>query len=379
MRASKCPSWRTTLCDPLERLGWSPRAPFEPALSRLLDRLSEPDLSIHRVTAAHRGQCELLGAAGPTRGIPRRRVAEGRPLADQAPGPPTVGDWVLAYRRDPEPAIIEAILPRATWFGRKAAGRTSREQVIAANVDVVAVVVSANADFSPRRVERYLVAIAEGGARPLVVLSKVDLASAIDGLTRRLQAVAPGTPVVAVSAHDGVGMEALAEHMIPGATWAFVGSSGAGKSTLVNALLGEERLVTQPIRASDETGCHTTTHRELVALPGGALLIDTPGLRELAVLASEAAVEAAYVDIAELSDGCRFRDCAHGNEPGCGVRAAVEAGELDPGRVASEAALRREAARELAKHDAGARADLRRQQRARGRMYREVTKRSKKR
>lgn len=228
---------------------------------------------------------------------------------------PVVGDWVVVRG-----GAIDAVLPRRTMLTRKAPG-VDAPQALAANVDVLFIVVGLDHDFNPRRIERYLVLARASGAEPVVVLNKIDLAA---GPLPRVD----GAPVIAVSAlnRDGVGE---IEAAIPrSATGALIGSSGAGKSTIINALLGRYAIATQPVREDDSRGRHTTTHREIVPLPSGALLMDMPGLREVGLWADESAVEAAFADIAELAAGCRFRDCRHQGEPGCAVATAVDAARL---------------------------------------------------
>lgn len=239
---------------------------------------------------------------------------------------------------------------------RRVAGETTGEQVIAANVDTVFLMNGLDGDLNPRRLERYLTAAWESGAVPVVVLNKLDLADDRDARIAEVEALAMGTPVVAVSALERRGLEALAPWLEAGRTVALLGSSGVGKSTLVNALLNEERQATGPVREDDSRGRHTTTHRELVPLPGGAMLLDTPGMRELQLWGDEAGLEEAFADVAALATECRFRDCGHTGEPDCAVRAAVERGVLDEGRLASWHKLQRELRRLANRQDARARA-----------------------
>jgi ribosome biogenesis GTPase len=258
---------------------------------------------------------------------------------------PAVGDWVaLAARPGEGAATIHAVLPRRTAFVRKAAFTTQTPQVVAANVDAAFLVASMNADFNPRRLERYLATAWQSGARPVVVLTKLDLCEDPETFLDEAESVAIGATVVAVSALTGEGMEALAEQLRPRETGVLVGSSGVGKSTLVNALAGEELMVTAAIREEDAHGRHTTTHRELIRLPSGALILDTPGMRELGLLDADEGLDATFADIEALAEQCRFRDCGHASEPGCAVREALEAGVLDPGRWKSYRKLQRELA-----------------------------------
>lgn len=259
---------------------------------------------------------------------------------------PAVGDWVVA-RDAPvgDEAVIEAILPRRSRFLRKAAGRAYHPQVVAANVDTIFVVVGLDHDFNPRRIERYLVTAMESGARPVVVLNKADIweEEGVDDFVELAREAAPGVPVHPVSARTGQGMEALEPYLLPGHTVAFVGSSGVGKSSLVNRLVGKEVQRVQEVRASDSRGRHTTRHRQIIPLPGGALLLDTPGMRALQLWEAATGLEEAFPDIAELASDCRFSDCTHGVEPGCAVRAALEEGRLDPERFENYLRLKLEA------------------------------------
>jgi ribosome biogenesis GTPase len=258
---------------------------------------------------------------------------------------PTVGDWVAVAdgASAEESAVIQAVLPRRTELVRRAAGTQGGRQVVAANVDTFAVVTSANRDANPRRLERYLVAIADSGAAAVVVVNKVDLCSAAelsevhDGLAR----VAPGVPILVTSAATGDGVAALLAHVGPGGTLALIGMSGVGKSSLVNRLLGAERQAVLPIDA-DDRGRHATSRRELVALPGGGILIDTPGMRELGLTEDEGGIAAEFSELTELAAGCRFRDCRHAGEPGCAVAAAIDDGALAADRLAAFHKLERE-------------------------------------
>lgn len=275
---------------------------------------------------------------------------------------PTVGDWVAL---DDE-GVIAAILPRRSVFKRMAADGTRRapglddEQVMASNVDLALLVAGLDNDFNLRRIERYLAVAWSSGITPVVVLNKADLADDLDGRLVAVDAISPGTATVAVSALTGVGLDDLLRHLRPGLTAAILGSSGVGKSTLVNALLGEDRQKTADVRESDSRGRHTTTHRELFELPGGALLVDTPGIRALEVLGAEEGVEAAFDEVAEIAAGCRFSNCGHEGEPGCAVRQALDDGRLSEDRLASHRKLERELARTVRQTDPRARAEHRR-------------------
>lgn len=250
-------------------------------------------------------------------------------------GHPAVGDWVaLSLNLAQRTSTIHAILPRRTAFVRRAADSLRRPQVIAANIDVVFVVTSLNADLNPRRIERYLAAAWRSGARPVAVLTKSDLCANPQGQAAEIAALALGCPVLVVSARQGLGLDGLLGHVRPGETCVLIGSSGVGKSTLVNAFLGKDRMATQAIREADDHGRHTTSHRELVLLPGGGLILDTPGIREVGLIDAEEGVSVVFDDIERLAQDCRFKDCGHASEPGCAVQAALGTGTLDPARWA---------------------------------------------
>ncbi len=320
-----------------------------------------------RVVVQQRGLYTLVTDHGELRAQLAGRLAHDA----QEGGYPVVGDWVAVTARPAEgAATIHAILPRRTTFVRKAADTVQTVQVVAANVDVAFLVASMNADFNLRRLERYLATAWQSGARPVVVLTKADLCDEPDGVVAAAEAVAFGTPVLAVSAVTGDGMAELAAHLMPGETCVLVGSSGAGKSTLVNAFAGSERMATAGIREDDARGRHTTTHRELVRLPGGALILDTPGMRELGLIDAEEGLGAAFDDIEALAQDCRFSDCGHGNEPGCAMRAALETGQLDPDRWRSFQKLQRELAHLDRKEDRVARDAEKRRWIARNKAYR---------
>jgi ribosome biogenesis GTPase len=273
----------------------------------------------------------------------------GDPLAH-----PAVGDWVAATRRADGPATIHGLIPRRSVIVRRApSDHGATLQVIAANVDVAFIVSSLNAELNPRRLERYLAVVWESGALPVIVLSKSDLDPETARHELAAASVAPGVEIIAASAVNGSGLPSIRAHLAPGRTVAFIGSSGVGKSTLVNALAGREILTTAGIRDDDARGRHTTTRRQLVPLADG-LVIDTPGMRELALLDGDG-LGSAFDDVARTAEGCRFRDCRHESEPGCAVRAAIESGELDPDRFRAFRKLEREARRAELANDAVAR------------------------
>jgi ribosome biogenesis GTPase len=335
-------------------LGWSPgrEEQFQPHAAE--------GLAPARVGAQHRGAYVVYTHAG-------ERPAEvaGR-LRHEAVGPhefPAVGDWVAV--RDAlgaGAATIHAVLERATAFSRKAAGDETVEQVVAANIDIVLLVSAFGSDLNVRRIERYLAAGWESGAQPVVVLNKRDLAADLEGDVAEVEAVAFGVPVHAVSCADGTGVEELAAYFRGNRTVALLGSSGVGKSSLVNRLLGGEEAAVQEVR-SDGRGRHTTTHRELRPFPGGGAVLDTPGMRELALWDAGAGVEETFDDVAALEAECRFADCAHESEPGCAVLAAIAEGRLAAERLESYRKLLRELHRLELKGDPKARAAERRRRR----------------
>jgi ribosome biogenesis GTPase len=275
---------------------------------------------------------------------------------------PTVGDWVALDAA----GVIAAVLPRRSAFRRMATDGTRRDvklddgQVMASNMDVALLVAGLDNDFNLRRMERYLAVARSSAISPVIVLNKADLTDEFDGRVVAVGAIAPGVAAVAVSARTGSGMGQLREHLRPGTTAAILGSSGVGKSTLVNALLGEERQRTAEVRVSDSRGRHATTHRELFELPGGALLVDTPGIRALEVLGVEEGVDVSFDDVTDIAAGCRFSDCRHDREPGCAVRSALADGRLSEQRLASHRKLERELARTARQADPRARAEHRR-------------------
>jgi ribosome biogenesis GTPase len=258
---------------------------------------------------------------------------------------PAVGDWVTvtAVAGDPPVAIIRSVLPRRSAFRRKTAGSVTTAQVVAANVDLAFVVTALPGDVNVRRIERYLTLAWESGATPVVLLTKADLVDEPDDFIRDVRSVALGVDALVVSAVTGAGMDDVAAMLSPGITAVLLGSSGVGKSTLVNALVGERRQRIGDLR-SDGAGRHTTTHRQLIELPGGACLIDTPGMRELQLWSATEGLDETFRDIAALAGQCRFRNCAHDTEPGCAVVAALEGGMLDVSRLKSWRELRRELA-----------------------------------
>jgi len=340
----------------LTALGWG--EPFASAFAT-----AKPGRFPARVTVEHRNRYLLLGAEGE---LEARLTGRMRLQLEQTGERPVPGDWVVVHRRSGA-LVIEEILPRRTRFSRKVAGRTTEEQVMAANIDTIFLAAALNGDFNARRLERYLLLTWESGATPVVLLTKADLVPNAEEAIDTVRSVAYAVPVHVISSRERRGIEELEQYLIPGQTVAVLGSSGVGKSTLINALLGEDRLRTGEVR-EDGRGRHTTTYRELVRLPSGALIIDTPGLRELQLWESSDSIQDAFADIAELAEQCRFRDCAHESEPGCAVCAALESGELAPERLESFHRLQRELTQLEEKTDVRLRAERARNERAADRL-----------
>ncbi|WP_261807743.1 ribosome small subunit-dependent GTPase A [Paenibacillus sp. N3.4] len=277
-----------------------------------------------------------------------------RHLADRREDYPAVGDWVvLSIREEEQRATVHAILPRRSKFSRKVAGQVTEEQIVATNVDTVFLVTALNLDFNVRRLERYLVLAWESGASPVIVLSKADLCDNPEELAAEVSAVAFGVPIHIISTAENRGLEELAVYITKGQTVALLGSSGVGKSTLVNRIFGDDRLDTGDIRTGDDKGKHTTTHRELIMLPGGGILIDTPGMRELQLWDAPEGLSASFQDVEALAEQCFYQDCGHENEPKCAVKNALDDGKLDNERFRSYRKLQKELAYLARKEDKG--------------------------
>lgn len=313
----------------LNELGWSP------FFARHFESSFDPSLTPARVVRQEATRWLVQDEHGVT-----PAVLNGVLLSEPARRP-IVGDWVLIQRGE-SLSRIEAVLPRRTSFSRKEPGEVTREQAIAANLDVVFLLVGLDGDFNLARIERYVDQIGRSGADPVVLLNKADVCDDAPG--RRLDVMdrVSGVPVHAISALRAEGLDPLAAYLEPAQTVAFLGSSGAGKSTLLNTLLNREEARTAPVRASDSRGRHTTTHRELFVLPGGALVIDTPGMRELQLWADADEGLSGFDDIDRLALECRFADCTHVHEPDCAVQAALASGRLDEARYRSFLKLSRE-------------------------------------
>lgn len=330
----------------IEDFGWGAalNAAFEPHYAA--------GLQPARVIAHHRGLWRLMTQTGECAG----RLS-GRFVAEAGDGEhPVVGDWLAIHRADVDgDALIHAVMKRKSTFARRAAGGVG-VQIVAANVDVAFLVAGLNNDLNPRRLERYLVAARDSGAAPVIVLTKADLSSDVEGERAAVVAIAAGAPVVTLCAMTGEGLDALDQWLQPGTTTALLGSSGAGKSTLLNALAGKELMSTGAVREADDRGRHTTTHRELFRLPGGALLIDTPGMRELGLVTEDAALDESFADVIGLIQSCKFSNCTHTAEPGCAVLAALADTTLDASRWQSYLKLHRELAFVARKDDPAAEA-----------------------
>lgn len=320
-------------------LGWNHQ------LDHVLSALSSTTLALARVTQVHRGGPTLLSEFGPRRGH-----LTGRLLQADDWERPAVGDWVQIAPLDENEAVVVAVLPRINQLVRTSAGRTSRPQVLVANLDLALIATAADADFNLSRLERYLALVRSAGIDARILLTKVDLDSDRSSQLADIARIAPDS-CIPVSAATGEGLDAVRALLGPGRTAVVLGSSGVGKSTLINRLLGEERLATASVRDSDQRGRHTTTFRNLICLPEGGVIIDTPGLRELLPVTDASALAEAFADIEALAEDCRFRDCGHNGEPGCAVQAAVEDGTLERRRLENYHKLVRETAHARARTD----------------------------
>jgi ribosome biogenesis GTPase len=330
----------------LESLGWTPF--FEAQIDLERDAALIPA----RVVEEQRGSYQLMGAGGEWRAELAGRLRH--EMAGDWAAAPCTGDWVLARvppaHENGSPALIHHVFMRRTKFSRKEAGNRTAEQIIAANVDTIFLVQSLNRDLNPRRLERYLALLWESGAEPVVVLSKADLCGEPEPLLAEVRQAARGVTVHVTSSVKAHGLDVLTPYLQTGRTVALVGSSGVGKSTIVNRLRGEEVMRVRDIR-DDDRGRHTTTSRHLVMLPGGGMLLDTPGMRTVLMWEGEEGLKTAFEDIEAIAARCKFRDCKHGEEPGCAVREAIERGELDAARYRNYLKVGREILHEAAKTD----------------------------
>jgi len=338
---------RANAVSSLDQLGW------DPFFDRQLMDEERARWTPARVVWEGREQYRVStgGATWPMQ-LPGRFRHAARTRADL----PAVGDWVLvAVRSGDDRVAIHRTLVRRSQFSRSAAGRSTEQQVVAANVDTVLIVTSFNLDFNLRRIERYLALTWESGARPVIVVNKADMCPNREGWRPEIDSVAHGVPMLATSALRGDGMMELDELVRRSGTTVLLGSSGVGKSTLINALTGDDRQSVLPTRDGDDRGRHSTTARQLFCLPRGGVLIDTPGMRELQLWDADAGLDRAFADIQALAGGCRFRDCSHGGEPGCAVLAAVDRKELAADRLDSYRRLQRENHFVRLRHDERAR------------------------
>ena len=316
------------------------------------EQLSTPNLILARIAAEHRGGYHVWSNVGA--GFAQLTGRLTRELEEESY--PCVGDWVTLSSPPGagQTSLIERVLTRRTAFTRGAAGRRAHAQVIATNIDIVFAVSGLDSDYNIRRIERYLARIWASGAQPVVILNKTDVCENLDERVAEVDAIAFGVPVLTTSATRLEGMDEVRSHISPRVTAAFVGSSGAGKSTLINALVGEEKMTTRKISDHDGQGRHTTTHRQLITIPEGGLIIDTPGMRELQLL-DEECLGAVFSDIEDISAHCRFGDCTHNSEPGCAIRDAVASGEISTERFEHYLKLQKEAHAYEVRHDEGLR------------------------
>lgn len=327
----------------LERLGWNDH------FAASLASLRQPQLVPARIIAEHRGRYRVACPAGE---MPAEVTGRMMFLAEERLDYPVVGDWTAVEVFDKGAlAIIHQVLPRTSILARKYAGRKAEGQAIAANVDVIFIVIGLDHNFNMNRVERYLAVAAGSGAQAVVLLSKSDLVPDAEDTAKLVRERTGGAPVYPVSARTGAGMEQVRQALGPGRTACCVGSSGVGKSSIINNLAGRELLKTAEVREADSRGRHTTSHRELFVLESGGIVIDTPGMRELGLWDSAPGIEQAFADIETAAAGCAFTDCTHRSEPGCAVLEAVAAGEISRERYESYLKLEREQERLAAKTD----------------------------
>ncbi|MCC5638362.1 ribosome small subunit-dependent GTPase A [Nostoc sp. CHAB 5844] len=318
----------------LDFLGWSE------FFAHSFATYDEQGFSVGRVAIEYRNTYIVYSEQGE---LTAEITGKLRHQATQAQDFPAVGDWVVIQVRESEGrATIHGILPRKSKFSRKTIGSKTAEQIVAANVDTVFLVCGLDGDFNPRRIERYLILAWESGANPVIVLNKADLCNSLEESVFEVEAVAVGVPILVLSATTNQGLDALKTYLQPGQTVALLGSSGVGKSTITNQLKEIAVQAVQPVRKGDDRGRHTTTNRELILLPTGGLIIDTPGMREIQIWAGDESLQETFADIEALAAECRFRNCQHNCEPGCAVQQALLEGELDDSRFLSYQKLQKE-------------------------------------
>lgn len=320
----------------LEELGWNP------FFSEHFASLHLPGTVPARVVSERRGSYQVCNQYGELSAEISGRMRYQATTEDQYPA---VGDWVVIKpQMNESKAVIHSILPRKSKFSRREAGTVANQQIVAANVDVVFIVngLDGGRNLNVGRIERYLSLTWSGGALPVIILNKIDLCPDVDACIQDVEAAALGAPIYPVSATERIGLDALRKHLARGQTAAFLGSSGVGKSALINALLGVQKQEVAGVRESDRKGRHTTTRRDLVLLPGGGAVIDTPGMREIQMWTDEDRPQEAFKDVQTLAEACRFKDCQHQTEPGCAVKAAIRAGDLDIGRLQAFRKLQKE-------------------------------------
>lgn len=315
-------------------LGWSDFFAYQ------FEPYQAEGFGVGRVAIAHRNMYLLYTERGDV-----AAEVTGR-LRHQATGPqdfPAVGDWVVIRRQaEHDLAMIHAILPRKSKFSRKLAGATTEEQIIATNVDTAFLVSGLDGDFNLNRIERYLILAWDSGANPVIILNKADVCDQLEQRIAEVEAIALGVPVIPISAATAHGIQALQPYLQVGQTVTLLGSSGVGKSTITNCLKGDAHQAVQPVRLGDSRGRHTTTHRELIALPDGGLIIDTPGMREIQLWSSDTGLADTFADIEAWAESCQFRDCQHQREPGCAVQQAIAQGDLELSRLRNYQKLQRE-------------------------------------
>jgi len=326
----------------INELGWN--SFFE----KHFGEIEESEFIPARIACQHKGRYDIHCSHGSmTAEISGKLQHESVLIADY----PAVGDWVVVSARPHEDkAIIHKILPRKSSFsrkailagGRKGVGGETEEQILAANIDTVFLVSGLDRDFNIRRIERYVTIAWDSGANPVVILNKADVYRNFEERVEEVETIAAGVPIHPVSATEKTGLDALQQYLTPGNTVVFLGSSGVGKSTIINSLLGDNLLKVGGLRVHDQRGRHTTTHREMIILPSGGIVIDTPGMRELPLWSDDEGLSRTFSDVEEIAEQCRFRDCRHQGEPGCAIEQALEDGTLDQGRFDSYGRLQKE-------------------------------------